>query len=92
MHGLLRCNINAGVHARARSGRVTQTCHNSPDGKRGLQSAGDVTHRKRAENLGDFEKSVELRTRDRTRRVDFRGSQKPDEFARYGRRTDSGGR
>ena len=34
MHGLLRCNINTGVHARARSGRVTQRCHNSPDGKR----------------------------------------------------------
>ena len=35
MHGLLRCNINAGVHTRARSGRVTQRCHNSPDGKWG---------------------------------------------------------
>ena len=32
MHGLLRCNIKAGVHARGRSGRVTQRCHNSPDG------------------------------------------------------------
>ena len=39
MHGLLRCNINAGVHARAlaQSGRVTQRCHNCPDGKRGLR-------------------------------------------------------
>ena len=35
MQGLLRCNINAGVHAREQSGRVTQRCHNSPDGKRG---------------------------------------------------------
>ena len=42
MHGLLRCKINTGVHARARNGRVTQRCHNSPDGKRGLQSVGDV--------------------------------------------------
>ena len=33
MHGLLKCNINAGV----RSGRVTQRCHNSPDGKRGYR-------------------------------------------------------
>ena len=33
MHGLLRCNINAGVHARGRSGRVTQRCHNSPERK-----------------------------------------------------------
>ena len=38
-----------------------------------------------------LKKSVELRTRHRTRRVDFRGSQKPDEFARYGRRTRWGG-
>ena len=50
-------------------------------------------HRKRTENLGDFEKVswVELRTRHRTRRVDFRGSQRPDEFVRYGRRTRWGG-
>ena len=32
---------------------------------------------------GILKKSVELRTRHRTRRVDFRGSQRPDEFARY---------
>ena len=31
MHGLLRCNINAGVHARGRSGRVIQRYHNSQD-------------------------------------------------------------
>ena len=37
MHGLLWCNINAGVHARGRNGRVTQRCHNSPDGKRGYR-------------------------------------------------------
>ena len=36
---------------------------------------------------GIWKKSVELRTRHRTRRVDFRGLQRPDEFARYGRRT-----
>ena len=35
--GLLSCNINAGVHARGRNGRVTQRCHNSPDGKRGYR-------------------------------------------------------
>ena len=34
---LLRCNINAGVQARGRSGRVTQGCHNSPEGKRGYR-------------------------------------------------------
>ena len=37
-------------------------------------------------------KTVELRTRHQTRRVDFQGSQRPDEFARYGRRTRWGGR
>ena len=39
--------------------------------------------------FGGFWKSqlVESRTRQRTRRVDFRGSQRPDEFARYGCRT-----
>ena len=48
----------------------------------------DVTHRKRARRIwGILKKSVDLRTRHRTRRVDFRGSQRPDEFARYGRRT-----
>ena len=48
----------------------------------------DVMHRKRAWRiLGDWKKSVELRTRLRTRRVDFRGSLRPDEFVRYGHRT-----
>ena len=37
--------------------------------------------------LGDLKKSVELKTRLRMRRVDFRCSQRTDEFARYGRRT-----
>ena len=49
MHGLLRCNINTGVH-----GRVIQRCHNSPRWETGLQSAGDVMHRKCAEDLGRF--------------------------------------
>ena len=44
--------------------------------------------------FGGFWKSqlVVLRTRHRTRRVDFRGSLRPDEFARYGHRTRWGGR
>ena len=37
MDGLLRCNINAAVHARGQSGRVTQRCHNNPDGERGYR-------------------------------------------------------
>ena len=92
MHGLLRCNINAGVHARGRSERVIQRCHNSPRWETWLGSANDVMHQKYTRRiLGDLKKSVELRTRHRTRRVDFWGSQRPDEFARYGRRTRWGG-
>ena len=37
MHGLLRCNINAGVHGREWNRRVTQRCHDSPDEKRGYR-------------------------------------------------------
>ena len=40
---------------------------------------------------GILKKSVELRTRLRTGRVDFRGSLRPDEFVRYGRHTCLGG-
>ena len=59
-HGFLRCNINTGIHARARSGRVTQRCHNSPDGKRGYRVR--VTSRTGSARriLGILKKSVEL--------------------------------
>ena len=53
-YGLLRCNIKTGVYARAQRGRVTQRCHNSPEGKRRLVSVNDVMHRKRAEAFGRF--------------------------------------
>ena len=58
--GLLRCNINAGVHERAQSGRVTQRCHNSPDGKRGYRMR--VTSRTGSARRiwGILKKSVEL--------------------------------
>ena len=51
------------THARVQSGRVTQKCHNRPDGKRKLARANDVTHRNCAEDLGWFWKSqwVEMR-------------------------------
>ena len=73
MHGFLRCNINAGVHARARrrSGRVTQRCYNCPRWETGLASANDVTHRKRAEDFGNLKKVSRVETGYRTRRVDF---------------------
>ena len=54
----------------------------------GPEDVNDFMHRKRARRIwGDLKKSVELRTTHRTRSVDFRGSQRPDEFVRYGRRT-----
>ena len=60
------------VSARMWSGRVTQRCHNSPRWETGLQSANDVTHRKRAEDFGNLKKVSRVETRHRTRRVDFR--------------------
>ena len=67
----------------AGSGRVTQRCHSSPDGKRGLRHTPEA----RAEDFGRFEKVSRAETRHRTRRVDFRGLQRPDEFAHYGHRS-----
>ena len=76
MHGSLRCNINAGVHARARgrSGRVSQRCHNSPRWETGATECG---WRHAPETRGWFweilKKSVRrVETRHQTRRVDFR--------------------
>ena len=60
------------MRASERSGRVTQRCHNSPRWETGLQSANDVTHRKRAEDLGNLKKVSRVETRHRTRRIDFR--------------------
>ena len=70
--------MNTGVDAHARGGRVIQRCQNKNPR---LGDVNDVMHWKRADDLGRFEKrSVELRIGHRTRRVDFRGSQRPDEF------------
>ena len=49
------------VLTRARGGRVTQSCHNKPRWETGLQSAGDVTHRKRAVFFGNLKKVRELK-------------------------------
>ena len=43
-------------------------------------------------HIGISKKVRELKARHRTRRFDFWGSQRRDEFARYGRGTDGGGR
>ena len=63
------------------------TCHS----KMG-NGATECRWRHISEDLGDFESQlVELRTRHRTRRVVFQGSQRPDEFVRTGA-TRNGGR
>ena len=72
MHGLLRCNIKTGVHARVQSGRVTQRCHNSSEGKRRLVSANDVTHWKRTVYFGRFWKSQWVENWRPNEMVDFR--------------------
>ena len=56
----------------------------------GWQGANDVTHWKRAEDFGDFEESQRVETRCRTRRFDFLGSLRRDEFALHGCRTRQG--
>ena len=91
MHGLLGCTINAGVHA----GGADVSLRNVTIAQMG-NGARECRWRHAPEargGFGGFWKSqfIELRTRHRTRRVDFWGSQRPDEFARYGRRTICGG-
>ena len=64
MHGILRWNIVTGVYAFARSADVSlRDITIARDGKRGLASANDVTHRKCVEDFARFWKShlVELR-------------------------------
>ena len=71
---------------RAQGGRVIQRCQNKISQIGGCEWCHAPEVRR---VIGEIWKSqlVELRTRHRTRRVDFRGLQRPDEFARYGRRT-----
>ena len=90
MHGLLRCNINAGVHAHARSERVTQRFHNSPRWETGIGSANDVTHRKRAKDLGRFEKVSSVESCLGRRRLTFACSRRP--WAGVARDGGGGGR
>ena len=89
MHRLVRCELEHSCW-RTRGEDVSFT-----DVKIKIPGPGDrndVLHRKRAQRiLGDLKKS-QLRTRLRTGRADFRGSLRPDEFVRYGRRTCFGGR
>ena len=61
----------------ARSGRVTQRCHNSPRWETGLQSAGDVTHRKRAEDFGNLKKIRRVEIRHPKRQLTFACSRRP---------------
>ena len=75
---------------RARGGCVVHRCQNKNPIER-LTSGCEWRHAPEARAwriLGILKKSVSwVETRHRTRRVDFRGSQRPDEFARYRRRT-----
>ena len=83
----------AQVLTRAQGGCVVHWCQNKNPSER-LTNACEWRHA--PENarggLWGFWKSqlVELRTRHRTRRVDFRGSQRPDEFVRSGAALDGG--
>ena len=58
------------------------------DDETAWQGAGDVTHQKRTGGFwGNMKKVRELKTRRRTRRFEFWGSLRWDEFARHGCRT-----
>ena len=59
---------------RGRSGRVTQRCHNSPRWEARLQSAGDVTHQKRAKDFGNLKKVSRVETCFGRRRLAFASS------------------
>ena len=79
--------MNAGVHARSGGGaNVSFRDVKIKIRDRGMWMTSCTRSGRRI--LGDLKKSVELRTRLRTRRIDFRGSKRPDEFVWYGRRTD----
>ena len=67
------------------SGRVTQRCHNSPNGKQVLQCRWRHATEALGMISGILKKSVS-RVENWTPN-DFRGSQRPNEFARYGRCT-----
>ena len=70
-------------------GYVTQRCHNSPR-QNGVTGCKWITHRKRAEVFGNLKKVKRVETRRRTRRFDFWGSLRRDEFSRHGCRTRYG--
>ena len=82
MHLLLRCNINAGVHACAQSGRVTQRCHNrNSRWETGLGSANDVTQWKRVRRiLGILKKVSWVEFCLGRRRLAFASSPKPGQW------------
>ena len=57
---------------RARSGRVTQRCHDGPRWETGLQSANDVKHRKRTEDSGNLKKVSRVENWTPNETLDFR--------------------
>ena len=54
--------------------------------RNGWQGANDIPHRKRVEDFGNLKKFKRVEARRRTRRFDFWGLLRREEFARYGRR------
>ena len=86
MHGLLRCNINAGFPARLRGADMSLRDVTIAQMGNGAAECRWLHAPEARGGFGGFWKSqlVELRTGHRTSRVDFRGSQRRDEFACYG--------
>ena len=78
--------------ARGWSGRVTQRCHNSPRWETGLASANDVTHRKRAEDLGNLKKVSGVQTCLGRRRLAFACLPKPGQWPLWRVPHEMGGR
>ena len=68
MHGLVRCNINTGVRARGGGADVSLRDVTIAHIGSWFRGAGDVTHRKSAEDFGRFWKCpwVEMRSREKT--------------------------
>ena len=88
MHGLVRSKLEHRCWcARGEDVSFTDVEIKIPDRKCDLRMwMTPCTGSVRGGFWGIWEKVSELRTRLRTGSVDFRGSQRPDEYARYGRR------
>ena len=83
-HGLVRCNINAGVHTRTRRWCVIQRCQNKKS-QIGIETKGTwVTSRTGSVGWDLRKAGVEFLPLNE--RVDIQSWARSDEFVRYGRR------